>query len=196
MSLWQRPYGASSIAANPSTQAGLNTQAAVAALQPATLVLTGITEIVVPHPQNPAVAFVCAVPPGTGLGQIGFDLVVGGIITTTNTTNVTLNLYSGNSLTIANDKSLGTSGAIAVGTTSAPFELRAHLLFDNTSGKLTGWFEGIANNTLIARAVISNVITGVKDSNNPVASFVVSALASAAAPANPATISIRNFTVG
>lgn len=196
MSLWQRPNGPQTIAASASNQAGLNAQAAQQALMPATLSLISSTETVVPHPQNSAIPFSLPLVGNEENEQVPFDLVISGFITTTNTTNVTLKLYSGTSLTVGSDTLLGTSGAIAQNTSSAPFEIHAHFVYDSVSGKLTGWIEGILNNSLIARVAISTVITGIKDSNSPVATFVVSATSSAAAGGNATTVTIKNFSVG
>lgn len=196
MALWTRPNGPQSTAFTTS-QAGLNQQAALgAAVQPATLVLTAATEAVVPHPQNPSIAYVCSLSPSEGNEAVPFDLVVSGYVTTTNTTNVTLKLYSGTSLTVASDVALAASAATAQNTASAPFEIHAHLLYDSVSGKLTGWFDGLVNNTLITKAALSNIVTGIKDTNNPVANFVLSATSSAAASGFATTVVVKNFTVG
>jgi hypothetical protein len=52
------------------------------------------------------------------------------------------------------------------------------------------------NNVLVAKTALSNVVTGIKDTNNPVLSFVVSFTSSAATALLPATITVKNFTAG
>lgn len=196
MSIWQRPNGPTSIAANSAAQSGLNVQASLAGLFPATLVLTSTTETIMPHPQNAAIAFALPLSPNEGNEQIAWDLEVSGYIITTNTTNVTVKVYSGTSLTVGSDTQLATSGAIAQNTASAPFEMHLHCVYDSVSGKMGGYFEGFINNTLVAKAALSNVITGIKDSNNPVATFLISFTSSAAAGGNATTCVVKNFTAG
>jgi len=196
MSLWQRPNGPASIAASPSNQSGLNQQAVLASIVPGTLVLTGTVETVVPHPQNPAIPYICAVAPNEGNEAVPFDVVASGYVTTTVAGTVTLKIYSGTSFTVANDKLLGASAAVTQNNASAPFEIHLHLLYDSVSGQLTGYVEGLVNNTLITKAAISNVISGVKDTSNPVVNLLLSATSSAAAGATPTTVVIKNFTAG
>jgi hypothetical protein len=196
MSLWQRPNGPQSIAANSAAQSALNSQASLAALIPAVLVLPGTTETVVPNPQNSTIALILPITANQGLEQIPWDLVVSGFITTTNSSNITCKIYSGTSLTVGSDTAVATSGAIAVNTVSAPFFMRLYVIYDSVSGKLQGSFEGMINNVLVAKTALSNVVTGIKDTNNPVLSFVVSFTSSAATALLPATITVKNFTAG
>lgn len=195
-SLWDRPNGPQSIAANSAAQAALNVQASLAASQPATLILSAAAEVVVPNPQNATVPFICPLSGNQGNEQTMIDLVASGIITTGQATNVTMKLYSGVSLTIGSDTLLGSSGAIAVNTTTASFRVHAELLYDSVSGKLTGTFEWLLNNTLVAKAALAAVVTGLKDTNALVASFVLSGTSSAATAPLPTTISVRKFCVG
>lgn len=196
MSLWQRPNGPASIAANSSAQSALNAAGSLAALVPGVLVLSATAEAIAANPQNSTIALILPLSANQGLEQIPFDLVVSGYITTTNNGNITLKVYSGTSLTPGSNTQVATSGAIAVNTTSAPFFIRLQLIYDSVSGKLNGWFEGTLNNSLITKAAISNVITGIKDSTNPVLSFVLSGTSSAATALLPATITVKNFTAG
>ena len=196
MSLWQRPNGPQSIAASPTSQAGLNVQGAPVAMPPATLVLGGTTETVVAHPQNSAIAYVCILSPNQGNEQVPFDLVASGYVTTTNTTNITIKIYSGTSLTVGSDTLLGASSAVAVNTAKCPWEVHLHLIYDSVSGKMQGYIEGLLNNTLITKAAISATLTGINDLNNPVANFVISCTSSASTGPLPATFVVKNFTVG
>lgn len=195
-SLWDRPNGPQSIAANSAAQSALNVQAALAASQPATLILSAAAEVVVPNPQNATLPFICPLSGNQGNEQTMIDLVASGIVNTGQATNVTLKLYSGVSLTIGSDSLLGSSGAIAVNTTTTPWRCHAELIYDSVSGKLHGDVEWLLNNTLVAKAAVSTVVTGLKDTNALVASFVLSAISSAATAPLPTTVTVRKFCVG
>lgn len=188
--------GPATIAASSSAQAGLNVQAALAANVPAILILTGTSEVVVPHPENSAIAYILPLRPNEGNEQIPFYIVASGYIKTTNSSTITLKLYSGTSLTPGSNTLLSSSGAITQNTATAPWKMIAEMVYDSVSGKLTGTVEWVVNNNLVAKAAISNVITGIADTANPVANFVLSATSSAAAGANPATIQVKAFTAG
>jgi hypothetical protein len=194
--LWQRPNGPQTIAAQPAAQAPLNQQFALAPMLPVSLVLSGVVEAVVPHPQNSAIPFSLPLSPNEGNEGSPFDLTVSGYINTGQSTNVTLKVYSGTSFTVGSDVLLATSGAIAVNSTSAPFEIHLHMIYDSVSGKLNGYFEGVVNNTLVAKAALSTVVTGIKDSNNPVVNFLISGTSSAATAPLPTTITVRTFSAG
>jgi hypothetical protein len=197
MSLWDRPNGPQTIAASSSSQAGLNTQAALAAILPAQLSVVSSTETVVPNPENTAIALICPLPPNQpSLEQTLFNVVASGYIQTANSTNVTVKLYSGTSLTVGSDTLLGTSGAIAQNTAKAPWALLANLIYDSVSGKLQGSIKFWVNNTLVAEVAISNVITGLSNANNPVASFLLSFTSSAAAGGSASLINVQKFTAG
>lgn len=195
-SLWDRPNGPQSIAASPTNQSGLNAQSSLNPIQPATLVLSAAAEVVVPHPQNPAIAFVLPLVGSQGDEQTMIDLIASGIVTTGQATNVTLKLYSGTSLTLGSDSILGSSGAIAVNSTTCPWRCHGELIYDSVSGKLHGVVEWLLNNTLVVKTALSTVITGLKDLNSPVANFVLSGTSSAATGPLPTTISVKKFCIG
>lgn len=196
MPLSDRPNGPQFAAASVPYQTGLNVQAGNAAPIPATLTLTAVAAGVVVNPQNPASALVCQLSPNEGNEASAFDLWASGYVTTTSTTNIVGKIGSGTSTTDGANPSVGTSSASAVNSTSAPWRVHLELLYDSVSGKLTGTFEWLINNILTAKAVLPNVVTGVKDSNNPVASFVLSFSSSAAAGGTPTTVVVKKFTVG
>jgi hypothetical protein len=196
MSLCNRPNGPVSIAASSTGQATLSTQTGQPPVFPQTIVLSGTVETVIPHPQQAAAPWLIPVPGNEGNEQVGWDLYVSGYIVTTNTTNVTIKVYSGTSLTVGSDTQLATSGAIAQNTLSAPFEMHLHFVYDSVSGKMGGYFEGFINNTLVAKAALSNVVTGLKDSISPVLNLLLSATSSAASGPNPTTVVVKNFTAG
>lgn len=195
-SLWQRAMGPKTIAASSSSQAGLNTSGALPALFPAVLTLLSATETVVPHPDNASIAFALPLPGNKGLEQIPFNLIASGIITTNSTTNVTAKLLSGTSLTVGSDTSLGASTATAVNTTTTPFRIKAELIYDSVSGKLHGEIEFLINNSITAKAALANVVTGLNNANDPVATFVLSFTSSGADSTHATVVSIKNFSVG
>jgi hypothetical protein len=197
MSLWDRTFGPQSIAASSTSQAGLNLQAALAALFPATLSVTAATEAVIPNPENVAIPFICPLRPNEpSLEQTLFNVVASGYITTANSTNVTVKLYSGTSLTVGSDTLLGSSGAIAQNTASAPWALLANLIFDSVSGKLQGSIKFWVNNTMVAEVAVSNVVTGLKNTANPIANFLLSLTSSAAAGGSATLINVNKFSAG
>lgn len=193
--LWNRQNGPKSIAASASNQSGLNVQANGAATLPVLQSIGGTTETVIANPQNAAVALVVPLPPNQFEQQL-FNVVATGYIATGNTTNVTLKLYSGSSLTVGSNVLLGTSGAIAQNTSKAPFFIKAELIYDSVSGKLDGVVQIFVNHTLVASAAISNTITGVNNANDPVANFVLSLTSSAADATHLTTINVQTFTAG
>lgn len=195
-SLLDRPNGPQTIAASSSSQAGLNAQASIAPLQPATLVLVATAEAVVPHPQNAAIAFILSLSPNQGLEQTIWDLAASGFITTKNSTNITCKLYSGTSLTVGSNTALGASSAQAVNTTTCPWYCKGTFIYDSVSGKLTGSVKFFINNVLTAEAAISNVITGISDVANPVCNFVLTFTSSAADATHQTTVSVKKFSCG
>lgn len=104
----------------------------------------------------------CAVfvPDGGKLDSRGFKVRARGRISSGTTTNFTVALYWGTSTAVAGNTKVATSAATACNTTNSNFELNAWLDWDSTSGKLNGRQEGDNNNTAIALAAVSNVVSG------------------------------------
>ena len=150
----------------------------------------------VANPQNPTIPLICQLSPYEGNEATSFDLWASGYLTTTNASNITGTLQSGTSLTPGSNTTLGASSAVPVATTSCPWRVHAELLYDSVSGKLTGTFEWLINNVLTPKAVLAAVVTGVKDSGNPVANFVLNFLSSAGAGGTPTTVVVKKFSVG
>lgn len=196
--LSDRPNTPSTIAASSSTQSGLNQQAVLAAPLPATLTLSGATAGVVLNPQNPSLALICSLSPNQGLEATSFDLWASGTVTTTvgGPNNVTGKLASGTSTTDGTNTALSSSSATAVNNVAANWRVHAELLYDSVSGKLTGTAEWLINNIITAKAALATVVTGVNDSANPVANFVLSFTSSAAAGGTPTTVKVTKFSVG
>lgn len=72
-------------------------------------------------------------------------------------------------LTAANWTTIKALTATAIATASyAPWWLEARLIYDSNGGLLQGVVEGMINNTLIAKAAITNQLTAINGTNLPV----------------------------
>jgi hypothetical protein len=202
MAVNQRPYGPS-----PGNPSGLSTftqnVAAVGTQQgvlPALQLVTSATEVVIINPLTSPLAAPLALnvplPPKVGLEQMPFDLNGSGYIKTTATGNQTLKLYSGTSTTVASNTLLASSGAIAQNTAIAPFWIIGKLIYDSVSSLLCGKVGFYLNKTLVADVTLSNFVTGVLDTNDPVVSFLLSLTSSGALTTAITTINVQAFTAG
>jgi hypothetical protein len=197
MGLYDRPQGPVAPAASVTSQPALNTQAAATVGPlPAQLLLAASAEAIVANPLNAAIPLSVALPPNTQNEQNELILEICGYIKTTSTSNVTLKVYSGTSLTPGSNTSLATSGAIAQNSATAPFIARLSLIYDSVSGKLHGWFKFLVNGTLVAEAALSNVVTALSNTGNPVATFCLSATSSGADSTHITTVNVARFSVG
>ena len=167
----------------------LNTSAAGAlGPLPTTFVLATGTETVVPNPQATSIPLMVQIPSGSPLEGQKFEVYASGVLNCGASSTVNIKLYSGTSPTVGNDTLLGASGALTAFSGKANWYMNAPLIFDSVSGKLTGTIKFVANNVIVAEVAISNVITGVKNSNNPVASFLLSVTFGTANAANSITL--------
>lgn len=194
MTLAHRPYGPTTSGTTGLGSTTLNTSGAPAAVLPTQLVGNTTAEQVIPNPVVPTIALTSALEPNTNIEQVPFDLNASGYITTGASMTVTLKLYSGTSLTVGSDTLLLTSGAQTQNSATAPFWVAGKFVYDSVSGKLTGKIEFLINNTLVAAAVVSTVITTAKNTNNPVVAFALSATFSVANAAN--LLNLQNFSCG
>ncbi len=193
-SLWVPKYGPLTGAAQSAQMTALNVQQQGNAILPTAFSVTSATEAVIPNPQNLAAALIVPLPPDQSQNEkTPIDFVVSGELKTLSSTNVTLKVYSGTSTTVGSDTAIGTSGAISQNTLTAPFEFHFHFVLDSTSGTIGGWFEGFINNTLIARAAISSVLSGLNNANNPVMNLLLSLTSSGATGGSPTTITVQNM---
>ena len=107
-----------------------------------------------------------------------FEFLVSGAIACAAAMNATVKLYAAKvplSTTPGSNTLLGSSGAIAyAGAATNPFWARFRGMFDSASGKLDGIVQFFVNHTLVGDVVVSNVITGVSDTANPVLNFGLS----------------------
>ncbi len=196
MALSDRPYGPTSGAASVANQTSMNAQAAEPGPLPAVLTLVSSTETVVPSTGNAAVPLTIAIPPDTAMEQTVLDLFASGYIKTLALGTVTVKVYEGTSETVASDTLLGTSGAVTQNTATAPFFAHARLIYDSVSGLLCGDIEFYVNEVKVASATLSNFVTGLKNSNSPVATFLLSVASSGATSTYPTTVNVNKFSVG
>jgi hypothetical protein len=158
--------------------------------------ITGTTETVILSPENAAVPLVIAIPPDTLNEQTELWLVASGYMKTTNSTNITIKLYSGTSLTVGSDTLLGSSGALALNSATCFWKCKAEVHYDSVSGALVGTIEFYFNKAIVAKVTWSNFPTGVNNTSNPVASFLLSVTSSAATAPLPTTVNVQKFSVG
>jgi hypothetical protein len=182
----------------PQSTTGLvpaNTYGGAVAALPATNTITTTTETVItagPNQTN-AQVLVLQIPPGGPLEQRPFDVVASGEITTGASSTVNVKLYSGVSATVASNTLLGASGAITAFSGKTSWYAKATLIYDSISGKMSGTIKFLVNNVLVAETAISNIITGISNANNPVASFVLSVTFGTANAGN--IIVVQDFAV-
>jgi hypothetical protein len=188
----------------------MNTEAQPTGPLPATLNLISSTETLVPSVNVATVPLSVACHPDTGLEQTPFELYASGIITTGSSTNLTLKLYQG--LTITSGNLMGSSGAIAQnGTTSArvtaSWYVHAIFMIDSVSGTLVGKIDFYVNETIVAAVTLSNFNTGFINAGNPSANpatvsklpqFVLSVTSSGATGTTNANtfVNVQKFSVG
>lgn len=209
MALSDRPYSPNNGAALVANQIPINQQATqtqtLAGVLPVEFTLVAVTETIAPSAPNVAVPLLCVIPPNTQLEQTVFDLWASGIITTTNTTNITVKVYEGTSDTIASNVLLGTSGAIAQATTTANWFAHAILIYNSVNGVLSGKIDFYVNKIVVAAVTFSNFPGGFLNQGNPSAnpptvanlpSFNLTFTSSAATALLPTTVNIQKFSVG
>ena len=197
MSLWDRPYGPQNGAANSAAQTSLNQQAQGTPVLPAQLNLTSSSEAVLMNPSESSAPLLVQLPPNLpSAEQTPIDVVISGYIKTTATGTVELKVYEGTSATVGSDTKIADSGAVTQNTATAPFMFYMRLVYDSVSGKMGGWFEGVINNTLIARTALSNVVSGLSNAATPVLSLLLSATSSGATSGDPTTVNVEKFSIG
>lgn len=181
----------------------MNVQAALAGPLPATLVLVGTAETLVPSPLNPAVPLTIQLQPDTAIEQTIFNVIASGLITTTSTSNITIKLYEG--AAIASGNLLKSSGTVAQNTLIASWLVKAELMFDSVSGNLVGTVKFYINETLVAEATLANFVTGFLNQGNPSANpptvanlpeFCLSFTSSGGASGTPTTVNVQKFSCG
>jgi hypothetical protein len=195
MSLHQRPFGPASNLPNVQNTIAQSVQGEGPGPIPALQSITSTAETLLTNPANTALALSCAIPPNTNLEQIPWEFEWSGYIKTTANGNITLKVYEGTAIVSGN--LMGSSGAIAQNTASAPFWANGKFIFDSVSGKLEGTIGFFINGSLVATVAISNVLTGFSNTtSDPVVQFCASITSSGAASGTPTTINTQNLTCG
>lgn len=190
-----RPFGASPGNTTGLSTLALNTQGAqVQGVLPAKQTISSTAETLLVNPLIPTLTLVIGLPPQVGLEQRVFDLVASGYIKTATTTNITLNLYVGTAIVSGN--LLKSSGTVAQNSATAPFFIRARLIYDSVSGLLCGAVEFYINKTIVAQATLTNFPTGISDTADPVETFCLSITSSGATSGNPTVINLQAFSAG
>lgn len=178
---------------------GQNVAGATAGVLPALQTITVSTETVILNPAlaSATQALVLSVPPGGQLEQRQFTIQASGYLNNGASSTVTLKLYSGSSTTVGSDTLLNSSGAIsAFGPAKAPWAMTGWFIYDSVSGKLNGTVKWIVNNSLVAEAAVSNVVSGISNTNTsglPILNFVLSATFGTANAGNQ--INVQDFCV-
>jgi hypothetical protein len=197
MALSDRPYGPSG--ANPSGLSVItqNVQGEGPGPLPALQLISSATEAKILDPANTTLALSVAIPPNTANEQTVIDLYVSGYITTTASGTIALGLYADAGATVTSGNLLHkTASAVTQNSSSAPFSIHAKLQYDSVSGKLTGVAGGNINNVIDPEIALTNVITGIKNTNDPVVSFSLSITSSGALTSALTTINVQKFSVG
>lgn len=192
--LLDRPWGANR--GNPSGLSVLaqNVQGEQAGdVLPALQTIAVTTAVQIVNPLLPTLPLTVALPPQVGLEQRVFDLIASGYIKTTASGSITLKLYEG---TLATGTLLKASSAQTQDSATAPFWIKGRFIYDSVSGKLTGTVQFLINNILDAEAVVTNVVTGLSDSNDPVATFTLTITSSGATGSTLTTINVQAFSAG
>lgn len=133
--------------------------------------------------------------PGTGrLDGLEFIARAAGYVTTGTTTNVTVTIYAGTSITPGSNTILLASTARAVNTASAPWRIEAKMQMSNfglatvNPGICQGTVEVEINNLFDAPAPFTNVISTISTQTEPVFNIVVGVTFSASNAGNIASM--------
>jgi hypothetical protein len=170
-----RLYGPSGVPGGAGLLAR-NTSGVAAAVLPATQTITDTNEAVILNPSlsSATQALVLNIPATSPLDGQPFEVLASGRLNLGTSSTVEIKLYSGSSTTVGSNTLLKTSGAMTAFSGKSNWWVKAKLMFDSDSGKLNGTLQFMCNNVLVAEAAITNVPTGISNSNNPVLSFVLS----------------------
>lgn len=201
--LWDLPNSPVNAAASVANQTGMNAQAALPGPLPVKQSLTSTAETLIASALNAAVALTTALGPDTAIEQTIFNFVASGIITTTASGTLTINLYEG--AAIASGNLLKSSGAVTQNSATAAFYIKAELIFDSVTGTLAGSVKFYINKTIVAEATLANFVTGFLNQGNPSANpptlanlplFSISVTSSGAAGGTPTTVNVQKFSCG
>jgi hypothetical protein len=155
----------------------INQRAVNAAVLPLTQAIAAAAETVV---LNPAVSgavqsfpLVLTIPSKSLVEGIPFELLVSGdILVGGATPTAVFKLYSGTSMTLANNQLLATTAAGATATTM-PFYIKTMMIGSTNSGKITGIFKSLVGPVIGAESALAATIANVNFRIDPVVSFML-----------------------
>jgi len=135
---------------------------------------TVLTNAAVTTPAVP-VAMIASIPSKSLVEGQPFELLISGDINMPGATpTVGFNLYSGTSMTVANDVLLKAIAAQSVPVGVSPFYIMARMVGSTASAKIQGTLRALIGGALVAEAAFTNPIANVSFLNDPVANFLVS----------------------
>jgi hypothetical protein len=198
--LWDRPYGPTTGAAQSALMPALNAQANQLPVLPVTQSVITTAETVILNPLNAGSALTAIMDPNTSNEQTLIDIVASGYIKTTASGNIILGLYYGSSATVVSGNLLHkTASATTQNSTTAPFFLHGQVVYDSLSGKLQGKCGMEINNVIDPEIALTNVITGINNAAATAAGvlgFSLTITSSGAGSGTPTTINVQKFTAG
>jgi hypothetical protein len=156
---------------------------------PTTFKVAAIGDQVVSNPQFTAFPLQLNIPANSPLEGQRFAIYASGRITTGVSSTGEIKLWSGTSLTPASNTLLGDSGAVtAFGPATVPWFVNADVIFDSVSGHLNGTVGFTVGANVVAAVALSNVVANIKNTNNPVLTFVLSVAFGTANAGNSFTV--------
>jgi hypothetical protein len=173
---------------------GLNVQGAGNSIVPVLQTFNAAAEAKILNPQNATAALTVTLCPDSTLEQTVFDIVGSGYNKTGAAGTIAIGLYADASATVIAGNLLHKTAAAV---TTAPWWIHAQVIYDSVSGKLQGKCGGCINNVLDPEIALTNVITGISNTANPVLSFSLSVTSSGAGAGAAATVvNIQKFNAG
>lgn len=129
----------------------------------------GTNPVLLPLPSASQLAF--------GSGTTGksshFVVKAGGRCTGGTTTNYTVTLYFGTSLTAASNTVIEASTARAINSENENWHIEVHVNWDEVSQKINGWGLSQVSNLYDAAAALDNQVTAAEGDDNDTQGFVV-----------------------
>jgi hypothetical protein len=177
---------------------GLNVQGAGNAILAVSQTFNSATEAKILNPQNSAAPLTVPISPDSTLEQTIWDVIVSGYIKTGASGTIAIALYADALVAITAGNLLHkTAAAVTQNSATAPFWFHAQLIYDSVSGKLQGKAGGMINNVIDPEIALTNVITGISNTSNPVLNLSLSVTSSGGgAGAAGTVVNIQKFNAG
>jgi hypothetical protein len=134
------------------------------------------TETIVARASDSTAACLVYLPASGRLDGKKIKVNARGRMTGGTTTNVTIALYKGTSLTVGSNTKVATSAATACNSASGNWELSWEGVYDATSLALQARMQGLNNGTAIALAAATANLASVSNSTEKATAFCVSGL--------------------